>query len=547
MMSDSWALFGTEPRDARIKIMNEVISAINDGYHNIIINAGTGIGKSAIAVTLANHYRKNAGWSSYILTRTTQLQEQYLEDFSYLIGDLQGKSNYKCNYADTCDDCKVLDYADNGVFVETECDDCKYITARNTARESKITTMNYIIYYFMCHITHYFPQKDLLILDEAHKLESTIMSIYETSISDKFLKEHLSESLYSFGLNTDEIDESDVRERLKELKNSLNNELSSIRFQISAIVSELGDVVTEERRIQLYAQNRLLSDEQNKLKSLGFKLHEILLNDVISDNYVWMYDDSYKKNPEFVLKPIDVRKQAKSFLDKAHTRIFLTATIGNKDLFTDWLGLDSNDSYLIEADSPFKVENRPIYLNYGRKMSGYNPVKQRQNWKTKLALDTIYEIINKHGGERGCIHTVSNAQTSFITDFLDTKNISYINVSGKDRNKLLNEYIENDGIRLLIGSAIKDGVDLKDELCRFQILFKIPYPYLGDKQIKARMNRESVWYTYQTVMDLLQAYGRGIRNEDDYCSFYVLDSDIKRLLKTNRDLFSRYFLEAIQE
>ena len=547
MMSDSWALFGTEPRDAQIKIMNEVISAINDGYHNIIINAGTGIGKSAIAVTLANHYRKNAGWSSYILTRTTQLQEQYLEDFSYLIGDLQGKSNYKCNYADTCDDCKVLDYADNGVFVETECDDCKYITARNTARESKITTMNYIIYYFMCHITHYFPQKDLLILDEAHKLESTIMSIYETSISDKFLKEHLSESLYSFGLNTDEIDESDVRERLKELKNSLNNELSSIRFQISAIVSELGDVVTEERRIQLYAQNRLLSDEQNKLKSLGFKLHEILLNDVISDNYVWMYDDSYKKNPEFVLKPIDVRKQAKSFLDKAHTRIFLTATIGNKDLFTDWLGLDSNDSYLIEADSPFKVENRPIYLNYGRKMSGYNPVKQRQNWKTKLALDTIYEIINKHGGERGCIHTVSNAQTSFITDFLDTKNISYINVAGKDRNKLLNEYIENDGIRLLIGSAIKDGVDLKDELCRFQILFKIPYPYLGDKQIKARMNRESVWYTYQTVMDLLQAYGRGIRNEDDYCSFYVLDSDIKRLLKTNRDLFSRYFLEAIQE
>ena len=547
MISESWALMGTEPRNAQIKIMNEVISAINDGYHNIIINAGTGIGKSAIAVTLANYYMKNAGWGSYILTRTTQLQEQYKEDFSYLISDLQGKSNYKCNYADTCDDCKVLDYADNGVFVKTECDDCKYRTARNTARESRITTMNYVIYYFMYHITHYFPQKELLILDEAHKLESTIMSIYETSISDNFLKEHLSESLYKFGLNTDEIDESDVQERLKALKNSLNNELSSIRFQISAIESKLEDVITEERRIQLYTQNKLLSHKQNKLKSLGFKLQEILLNDVISDNYVWMYDDSYKKNPKFVLKPIDVRKQAKSFLDEAHTRIFLTATIGNKDLFTDWLGLDSNDSYLIEADSPFTVENRPIYLNYGHKMSGYNPVKQRPNWKTKLALNNIYEIINKHGGERGCIHTVSNAQTSFITDFLDTKNISYINVSGKDRNKLLNEYIENDGIRLLIGSAIKDGVDLKDELCRFQILFKIPYPYLGDKQIKARMNRESVWYTYQTVMDLLQAYGRGIRNEDDYCSFYVLDSDIKRLLKTNKDLFSRYFLEAIQE
>jgi Rad3-related DNA helicase len=108
LLNDSWALSGTEPRDAQKKIMTEVISAINDGYHNIIINAGTGIGKSAIAVTLANYYMKNEGWSSYILTRTTQLQEQYIEDFNHCIKDLQGKSNYKCNYGDYNKEFQIL-------------------------------------------------------------------------------------------------------------------------------------------------------------------------------------------------------------------------------------------------------------------------------------------------------------------------------------------------------------------------------------------------------------------------------------------------------
>ena len=40
------------------------------------------------------------------------------------------------------------------------------------------------------------------------------------------------------------------------------------------------------------------------------------------------------------------------------------------------------------------------------------------------------------------------------------------------------------------------------------------------------MSRDGYWYAYKTVASLVQAYGRGMRNEDDYCDTYILDDDI---------------------
>ena len=34
---------------------------------------------------------------------------------------------------------------------------------------------------------------------------------------------------------------------------------------------------------------------------------------------------------------------------------------------------------------------------------------------------------------------------------------------------------------------MQEGVDLKGDCSRFQVICKIPYPYLGDKWVKARM------------------------------------------------------------
>ena len=96
---------------------------------------------------------------------------------------------------------------------------------------------------------------------------------------------------------------------------------------------------------------------------------------------------------------------------------------------------------------------------------------------------------------------------------------------------------------------MSEGVDLPYDKCRFQIIYKVPFPYLGDKQINLRQKRDKRWYAYKTVMTIMQAYGRGMRAEDDYCTTYVLDKDILMLFKSPlyRSLIPDFFKEAIVE
>ena len=94
---------------------------------------------------------------------------------------------------------------------------------------------------------------------------------------------------------------------------------------------------------------------------------------------------------------------------------------------------------------------------------------------------------------------------------------------------------------------MSEGVDLPYDKCRFQIIYKMPFPMLKGEQVNRRKNRDPKWYIYQTVMPLMQAYGRGIRDEDDYCTTYVLDSSFDGLLVDHTDLFNEYFLEAVKD
>ena len=119
-------------------------------------------------------------------------------------------------------------------------------------------------------------------------------------------------------------------------------------------------------------------------------------------------------------------------------------------------------------------------------------------------------------------------------------------VGGDDRNAVLKQFSESSENIILIGASIKDGVDFKGDLCRFQIIFKVPYPQLNE-QVKYRKALDKSWYYYQAVMAIMQAYGRGIRDKDDWCVMYIIDSDFINLFDFNRGFFNEYFIEAVQK
>ena len=91
-----------------------------------------------------------------------------------------------------------------------------------------------------------------------------------------------------------------------------------------------------------------------------------------------------------------------------------------------------------------------------------------------------------------------------------------------------------------------EGVDLRGELSRFQIVCKIPYPYLGDKLIRKKMNRWKWWYPLQTAKTIIQSVGRSVRSKEDFATTYILDEDWFRFYNSNRDLFPKDFQKAIK-
>src|SRR5215472_15364367 len=95
---------------------------------------------------------------------------------------------------------------------------------------------------------------------------------------------------------------------------------------------------------------------------------------------------------------------------------------------------------------------------------------------------------------------------------------------------------------LVLGSISKDtnalhlGLDLKDDLSRFQVITKVPYPSLGDKWIDGKRKKNGQWYNWQTGLRLVQGYGRSIRSKEDYAQTYVLDSLFGDFVRKNRKI-----------
>jgi Rad3-related DNA helicase len=91
-----------------------------------------------------------------------------------------------------------------------------------------------------------------------------------------------------------------------------------------------------------------------------------------------------------------------------------------------------------------------------------------------------------------------------------------------------------------------EGVDLAGDASRFQVLCKIPYPFLGDKLVKKRMHKWKWWYPFQTTKTIIQSIGRSIRSEDDTAVTYILDSDWGKFYRINATLFPDDFKLCIK-
>jgi len=91
-----------------------------------------------------------------------------------------------------------------------------------------------------------------------------------------------------------------------------------------------------------------------------------------------------------------------------------------------------------------------------------------------------------------------------------------------------------------------EGIDLADDLSRFQVIVKVPYPVHKDPYVAARM-REKGWYEWQTAMRLVQATGRSVRSATDFAETYIVDSEFGEFRRKSRRLLPSWWAEAVIE
>ena len=521
-----------EARHNQLELIEEILNAFDNGKKYIILEAGTGTGKSAIAATLGQILQP-----AYILTMTKQLQRQYAEEFGY--PQVKGRNNFSCldsGSLNKCDQgtCQTIRTTEefscpygikieknnqkdineydpetfyNAPFTFNSTNKCPYWNQKAIAIEEPVTLLNYDYAYLEFNYVQHFQKRNLMILDEAHNIEDKIMHKLELNLYNKQLQKDIQESIPKEMMTyTDINDWIAFLEAIFDSYNSIN---------INNLTKQKGDRIEHTKR---------------KIKEITGNIKKNPSDWVVST------DES-----SVSFKPLKVDKYAEETLFQyADKVLFMSATILDKNLFCKWLGLDPDEVYYIHSESPFKKEYRPIHMRL------VGPMSKRALWHTApKTIPVLKEIMDKHFNEKGLVHTNSYKCQQYIIQHIREQRI--LSHDSKNREQILREFEKSNNPYVLVSPSMSEGVDLPYEKCEFQVIYKVPYPYLGDKQINERKNLDPEWYAYKTIMTLMQAYGRGMRAENDHCDTYILDKNIQTILRNKmyRRLIPKFFKEAI--
>jgi ATP-dependent DNA helicase DinG len=548
----------------------------------VILEAGTGVGKSAIGVTVSRFLQSKQSFlykpdeleneqeqiTSYFLTPQKILQKQYIEDFGcvkmgsnkkkkmkyreskqgvdssdeeikcqgdigdiedfigaqdlYYMNSISSSSNFRCK------DDITMSCADRNRLAKIKGDSdenfrkcgrhCVYRQSKDKFKTDRDGVTN--MQYFLSETTYVgeLKKRRLLVIDEAHNCDSELCNFIDITIT-----EGLTLSLGLVFPDKEYMNEDTTKPWIDKV----------FRPALMTEIEELTKETKEFGRGSRRFSKKLKQDLMDKLKRLeSLEIMAMQINKFIQHYKKddWILDVALKieyidgRNKEVIdkvtYKPVVVAGMAEDYLFKWGDKIlFMSATILSKKIFCELIGLNADTTAMISIPSPFPIENMPMYYAPAGSMS-YSSINETLPKAAKL----IQRILKKHKTEKGIIHSHSYKTTEYIKENTGEYSGRILTHTSKNRDRILSKHKRSTKPTVLMSPSMQEGVDLKGDCSRFQVICKIPYPYLGDKWVKARMKRWNWWYNYETAKTIIQSIGRSIRNETDYATTYIIDS-----------------------
>lgn len=540
-------------RSGQKEVIEAIISAFDNGKKFFLAECPTGSGKSAIAYTVARYFASN-----YWITIQKSLQDQIVGDFGQegkhrgdgpAVVDLKGRGTYECTYYErilesdnkfsseqqaqirekshqwiSCASgyCKSqgksnIDFCDAPADEYRLRSHCPYWDRKFETLASPIAILNFSSFLFQTVMTNSFETRDLLIIDEAHQSESELMKFVEFTISDKEFRK--------WGIKFPKLD---TPMEYAEYFRSIN----------------LGQRLSELRKLARFAEDR---KKETEYESYMFKLASFYRSIKDEDSWIIEYKTRDDKSGNVMwatvsLKPLFVGTYAHQYLFSMADKVLLmSGTILSPKIMRNGLSIPADESASYRMSNKFPVGNRQIY---------YDPVgslsyKNKKDTFPHL-VRKINEICNQHKNVKGIIHTHSFEIAYLLRDSCDNEVCKRFLLQNnfKTKTEMLSWHARCKDT-ILVAPAMHEGLDLHGDLSRFQIICKVPYPSLGDPQIKARLDKSPGFYDWMTAQKLCQSLGRSIRSEVDWAETFILDSDFGSFRRRARKLLPTHVKEAI--
>jgi len=505
------------PRDTQTNCLNWLNDNINAAKY-FILQLPTGVGKTHIGLALSQYNKKNLYISS-----TNQLLTQYTSCNKDLV-EMKGMAQYRCNIDSACNcfmaPCKTNNKIKEQCIMEHN---CEYYNQRDRFILSKMGLTNYAFAvassgqgifsenWAVCQGEDRLSY-DYIICDEAHNLENHLVNFASIKIdlNDLMQKNIIGDTYYIEKDNNNDTSWKSILNMCDSIFADINKRLKYLE----------GKINSSDKKNK--AEIKKLNNEYQYLVKLQFPIKVLIEHPQIE---YWVYEADIDAN-QFKITPINIDFVFKQYLETLGKKfIFMSATIGDYDVFIKSLGLNSNECKYYECDSPFNPKKSPVILLQRLDLS-YNNI----NNELDKCLKYVEAIALKHNDTNGIIHTGNYKIAKYIYDNSSAtlqKRLVYKEKYDNVNNTELINIHENNikcGINsVLLSPSLFEGVDLTDDLSRWQIIIKLPFASLGDKRIKHLASVFSSWYINDVIKKIIQACGRSTRHSEDYSRTYILD------------------------
>ncbi|USZ70998.1 helicase C-terminal domain-containing protein [Natronosalvus halobius] len=531
--------------------LRDIRDAFEAGNDVVLVRAPTGSGKSLLARAVAGCARTvdeadpvEATGAYYTTPQVSQLDDVAGDDLLQDLNVIRGKSNYTCILPGELDtpvnqapcvrergyDCSVQHR-------------CPYFSDRAIASNRSIAAMT-LAYFMQTAGSEVFRKRDVVVIDEAHGLSEWAEMYATIQLGPRTVP-------FWDDLRVPQVDSVEGAVRYAE---ALARRCTSRKDELLAQESLSPGEVRERDRLQelIGELDFFVEDYRDPQSPTTWLVDQDDDGDSSRDrdrgaNARGSGDEDETENPNggpLTIKPMDPERYLRyTVWDRGNKFALLSATILNKDAFCRHVGLEPSRVALVDVGHTFPVENRPLYDVTQGKMT----YEHREETLPKIAR-TIVRIMQAHPDEKGLVHAHSYAiqeqLEALLTDFGVGDRVRAH--SRDDRDADLESWKASSEPDVFLSVKMEEALDLKGDLCRWQVLCKAPFLNTSDSRVAHRLEQgQWAWYYRAALRTVIQACGRVIRAPDDHGATYVADSSLLDLFDRARTDMPDWFAEQV--